>query len=436
MTASFRQRKNEAAVCQIVHQTAPSDRNRWDPRWECCHKSWHQVCPSHSFQHILWDDDGLRDLVKEAFPEHLEIYDGYEEHIQRVDFARAAMLYLHGGLYVDMDVEVFESPFPYFPPGKVSVVGSPYTNNERHQNSMMASPPRHSFWRELANEAVRRRRRPGEFRTTWQLTGPQLLDAVIDLRPEDVHALPPDQFNPAVQSQQFSSPTVITRHLCTSVWTHSMDISSMALYQAVRSRDRKAAEEAVVAGADLDARDYAGLAPIHHAVLKMDAGMVFLLASLKAEVNSKDKNDTTALHYAAQLQASEAVKALLDCKASCDGRLAEGVAAGQTALDLAKDAQRMRPSKCGNEVIRLLTLANNSVSDCDRLRTNSPWWASSNVHGSADRQKRLSLTRVDIPTAKSSLVQQSISFSCLIFCPSAVRWPKARRVQKHLIEVN
>ena len=29
----------------------------------------------------------------------------------------------------------------------------------------------------LADEAVRRRRQPGIYRTTWQLTGPQLLDA-------------------------------------------------------------------------------------------------------------------------------------------------------------------------------------------------------------------------------------------------------------------
>lgn len=46
---------------------------------------------------MFHDDEALRGMVLEAFPESLEMYDGYEEHIQRVDFARAAMLYLYGG---------------------------------------------------------------------------------------------------------------------------------------------------------------------------------------------------------------------------------------------------------------------------------------------------------------------------------------------------
>ncbi|CAK0804547.1 unnamed protein product [Prorocentrum cordatum] len=76
----------------LVHQTAPRDRGRWDPHWEPCQATWRAACPEPGHQHLLWDDGGLRALVAEAFPEHLAVYDGYERHIQRVDFARAAML--------------------------------------------------------------------------------------------------------------------------------------------------------------------------------------------------------------------------------------------------------------------------------------------------------------------------------------------------------
>ena len=41
-----------------------------------------------------------------------------------------------------MDVEALKSPFGHFPKGKVSIVASPYVRNEKHQNSLMASPPR------------------------------------------------------------------------------------------------------------------------------------------------------------------------------------------------------------------------------------------------------------------------------------------------------
>ncbi|CAE8589503.1 unnamed protein product, partial [Polarella glacialis] len=317
----------QGSVCQVVHQTAPSDRSRWDPRWERCRQSWQKVCPSPEFVHVLWDDDGLRSLVEEAFPEYLEVYDRYEQHIQRVDFARAAMLYLHGGLYVDMDVEALGNPFPHLPSGKVSVVGSPYTQNERHQNSMMASPAGHPFWRAMADEAVRRRSTPGVYKTTWQLTGPQMLDAVVDARPQDVHVLPTGKFNPAMQSPHFTAPHVITRHFCTSVWTHTMDINGMLLYQAVQAGDYEQVEQAASAGADLECRDYAGLAPAHHAALRGDARMVRLLAVLRADLGSRDKNATTPLHYAVQVSKIEVVQALLEHRVDTQGRLLEGSAA-------------------------------------------------------------------------------------------------------------
>ncbi|CAE7446622.1 unnamed protein product, partial [Symbiodinium necroappetens] len=225
------------AIPAILHQTAPRDQGRWDPRWGRCYESWGRVCSG--VRRILWDDEGLRALVQEAFPEHLPTYDSYEHQIQRVDFARAAMLFVHGGLYADMDVEALDNPFPHLPAG-VSIVASPYVENEKHQNSLMASPAGHPFWRALAAEAVRRRTAPELYRTTWQLTGPQLLDAVVERYGSDVHVLPADVFNPSMSSPSFHAPQVITRHLCTSVWTHDMDNLGMALYQAARASNAAA----------------------------------------------------------------------------------------------------------------------------------------------------------------------------------------------------
>jgi len=383
-----------AAVPLIVHQTAPADRRRWDPRWEPCQETWQAVCPAPEYRHILWDDPGLRSLVAEAFPEFLDTYDGYEQHIQRVDFARAAMLHIHGGLYVDMDVEVRRSPFPYLRPGMVSIVGSPYPKNERHQNSMMASPPGHPFWRSLAQEAVRRHNLPGQYRTTWQLTGPQLLDAVVDLCPQDVHVLPASEFNPAAQSPLFNSPDVLTRHFCTSVWTHSMDIHGMRLYQAVRVGDQAGVAAAVRAGADLESRDYAGLAPMHHAALRGDPSMVGLLASLKADINAEDKNDTMPLHYAVQVSCAPAVQRLLECRASTSGRLREGPAAGCTPLHLAQSA--FQQAGCSllspvGEVLRLLDPAmapapKPAVQHKKKQKDSGgerPWWAAAAASSSA-----------------------------------------------------
>mmetsp|Transcript_102604 Transcript_102604/g.330969 ORF Transcript_102604/g.330969 Transcript_102604/m.330969 type:complete len:480 (-) Transcript_102604:31-1470(-) len=330
------------AVPGIIHQTAPEDRRRWDPRWERCQASWRAICPEPEYQYHFWNDEHLRDLVAAAFPQHLCTYDAYEEHIQRVDFARAAMLHVHGGLYVDMDVEALRNPFGHLREGLVTVIGSPYVKNEKHQNAMMASPPGHPFWTALAEEAARRQREPGRYNTTWQLTGPQLLDAVVEMRPEDVHVLPYPLFNPSAQSVAFNAPEVFTRHFCTSVWTHDMDTIGMRLHQAARCGDRDGASAAARAGANIECRDYAGRTPAHHAALRGDVGMLACLLELQACVDVLDKNDTTPLHYAVQIASVGAVQLLLDRRADLRGRLREGALAGATPLDLAVVGARQK----------------------------------------------------------------------------------------------
>lgn len=316
-------------------------------------------------------------MMMEAFPEHIATFDGYKDHIQRVDLARAAMLFLHGGLYVDMDVEVFQCPFPFFEAGKVSVVASPYARNEKHQNSMMASPPRHPFWLSLVQEATDRSKQPERFKTTWQLTGPQLLDAVIENNMSHVHVLPASQFNPPATSFSAPGQNVFTRHLCTSVWTHDMDTESMRLYQAAREGNKESASAAVHAGANLQAHDYANLTPLHHAALKADSDMVSVLIKLQADVDAKDKNDSTPLHYAVQTSCMEAVDALLSARASAETRLLSGAAAGMSPLDLAqvvaRESARTAQASSACQVLSRLEVFCKKTNV--ERNANRPWWA-------------------------------------------------------------
>lgn len=106
------------------------------------------------WSHRLWTDADNRALVAEHFPRFLPTYDGYNHFIKRADAARAAYLWVHGGLYLDLDFEavrpigdLFENDLE----GDV-VIGrmsrcdeGPYAAHCL-PNALMASVPRCDFW--------------------------------------------------------------------------------------------------------------------------------------------------------------------------------------------------------------------------------------------------------------------------------------------------
>jgi hypothetical protein len=73
-----------------------------------------------------------------------------------------------------------------------------------------------------------------------------------------------------------------------------------ALHLTVRTGHTDFAEELISLGADINLKDYNGLTPLHHAVLKgIYKNVVLLLGQENIDINSIDDKGNTALHYAA-----------------------------------------------------------------------------------------------------------------------------------------
>ena len=70
------------------------------------------------------------------------------------------------------------------------------------------------------------------------------------------------------------------------------------LFDSVKKNDLKAAESLLKSGADVNAPDDKGLAPLHYAAVCQHVEMVKWLLSHGADVNKKNKWDWTPLHYA------------------------------------------------------------------------------------------------------------------------------------------
>jgi mannosyltransferase OCH1-like enzyme len=87
-------------IPEKIHIIAPSI-DKWHPLWIPCYDSWHNNYDTV----ITWNDNSdLRKLVKDHLPEFLELYDNLPCHMMQIDFAKFAILYHAGGVYVDLDV--------------------------------------------------------------------------------------------------------------------------------------------------------------------------------------------------------------------------------------------------------------------------------------------------------------------------------------------
>lgn len=93
--------------------------------------------PDYMITYHLHDDNDLRNLVEQFFPQYLKFYDGMKEVIERVDFARYVMMYAstENCIYADLDMEKKRSFAPI-----LDKLG----HNKEYKIVMAVEPPNHS----------------------------------------------------------------------------------------------------------------------------------------------------------------------------------------------------------------------------------------------------------------------------------------------------
>jgi len=94
-------------IPDVIFRTKKSLQNSIDNHKEKCPiYSTDIVMPQH--QHIISTNDDNLLFMKKYLPQYLPAYEGFAKDIQRSDFWRYSIVYYYGGIYVDMDVEIFQ----------------------------------------------------------------------------------------------------------------------------------------------------------------------------------------------------------------------------------------------------------------------------------------------------------------------------------------
>jgi mannosyltransferase OCH1-like enzyme len=184
-------------IPKIIHQTGP-DKQKWHPIWKECSESWKNTFPD--FQYKFWTDDDIRNLVKEQYPEFLELYDGFPHHIMRVDFARFCILNSYGGIYADLDLYCYKNFYDLLK-RNLYIVESWSDWGEKVQNSLMISTPNQEFWEKcmfFSGVKFLPNHQNNFNNYVLESCGPKLISRILD---SSVKFLPKELFNPKVNYQ-------------------------------------------------------------------------------------------------------------------------------------------------------------------------------------------------------------------------------------------
>lgn len=142
-----------------------------------------------NFTHKLWTDDDLRDLIVTTYPEYLRAYDSFDRNIERVDFARYAILHSIGGIYADLDMQCIRSFEPLVRRNAIILGNEPVEHRESLYrgralvicNALMISPAGKPFWRSVMEFTIKHYKRGVD---PVYNTGPMMLTHMYEKHPK------------------------------------------------------------------------------------------------------------------------------------------------------------------------------------------------------------------------------------------------------------
>ena len=98
------------------------------------------------FKHIVWNDISIRELLGKFGKAYLDQYNNYTVPAQKADFARYAILYTYGGIYLDMDMICRRNLAPLLEHNFFCTTDAFFFLSKRYLNGIIGSIPGHKLF--------------------------------------------------------------------------------------------------------------------------------------------------------------------------------------------------------------------------------------------------------------------------------------------------
>lgn len=146
--------------------------------WQEGYESVNNTMPA--YKHVLMTDEDNLLFVEKYFPDFLTTFKSYKYGIQRADAIRYMWLYIHGGIYLDLDYKVLKSLEPLVADCEITIGEDRRGSFFPYANMLMASVPKHPFWLECIDLMKKRSKNNYIIRSVDVLmkTGPGIVNHI------------------------------------------------------------------------------------------------------------------------------------------------------------------------------------------------------------------------------------------------------------------
>lgn len=109
------------------------------------------------WKYVLMTDEMNREFCEEHFPQYLQFYDSLTYNIQRADIIRYMYLYVNGGIYIDLDIELNSPIDEIFEKRSMEtwLLKAPRNIASQYTNFFMASTKKNPFWLRVIDECLK-----------------------------------------------------------------------------------------------------------------------------------------------------------------------------------------------------------------------------------------------------------------------------------------
>lgn len=166
----------------------------------------------------MWNDDDIDNLIKDSFKEYWKVYQLFPYHILKLDFSRYAMLYMYGGIYVDMDMFCYKNFYDELDHDTI-LLQSPF-KDEIVQDSMIISSKHNEFMLYCMNESqinyYTYHNVSERINYIKNVCGPYQISKCYESWKDKIKILEHKRYNPVLDAGH--DENIVTRHMLTGMW--------------------------------------------------------------------------------------------------------------------------------------------------------------------------------------------------------------------------